>query len=133
MSYTIERLPGEPIVLVRITGVNSLEEQRQIYADSARLTADVEGHVWRITDFSGLQVNKATFAHTLKSSKLASSDETHSTVDPNVTVFFVAPTKESRFLRDLLAQQKAIPIFHSLEDAIKAARLQIAKRQQQTR
>ena len=127
MPFTIERLPDEPIIIVRLQGTNPPEEQRDIYVQSAKLAEDINGHVWRISDFSGLDMDETFFARALQAAKVAKGKEEHSTVDPNVTVFFVAPTKSARFIQNALVRNRPIPVFHNMDDAIKAARLQIEK------
>lgn len=132
MPFTIERLPDEPIIIVRLKGTNSPDEQYEIYSQSARLSKDIDGHVWRISDFSGLNIDDTFFTRALTSAKIAKSDEEHSTVDPNVTVFFVAPNKYARFIQNALVRDRQIPVFHTMDDALKAARLQISQKKKRS-
>ena len=49
MPATVERLPGEPIVIVRVTGHLTVEVMRDMYRQIAEIADQIEPPLYRIT------------------------------------------------------------------------------------
>ncbi|HEC22198.1 MAG TPA: hypothetical protein ENI95_04705 [Chloroflexi bacterium] len=125
MSFTMQRLPDEPILIVtRFDAVPS--DLPDIFRLSLELKKEIEGTVYRIHDLSRIDLDFSTMVEGMA----------------NASAKCEGSMRDSRF-RDILVgsheliqlasaafQQKqygglTIPLFESLEEAVEYARLQI--------
>lgn len=66
MSYTVERLVGEPIVVVTIRDPITYDNPMGVTRAVMHRMCDVDGEVYRITDFRDASLNTAIVHHHLK-------------------------------------------------------------------
>ncbi len=119
MPVTTERIDGLPAVLATYDGLIKLDDIMEMFDDTARLVANVEGRYYRISDFRAAQ---STFADIIQIMSQARSDKPGSTSDSNLTTIFVGSNEWGIMVRKFFEQAKAgakdIPLVTTVEEAI---------------
>ena len=130
MPATVEQLPGEPIVIVRVTGHLTVEVMRDVYRQIAAIADQIEPPLYRITD---TRFREASFAEMMAIVKEASKGMPGTTTDPRIRNVFVGRDRIAMVGRDAYVNndpnRNAMPIFESIEDALTYVRYEIGKQQ----
>ena len=129
MPVVVERVPDEPVVIATYSGVITLEDVKHLFAQTAALTADVEGHRYRISDFHDAQ---STFGDIVQIMGEARTGASGSSSDPNLTTIFVGSNEWGAMVRNFFTQGQYgglnIPTVTSIEEAWEFIREDQAKR-----
>lgn len=121
---TVERLPGERILIATQIGEITYEEIIEMFRQCQQLIGNDPGVFHRITDN-----RQATFSFTeaLKLFDRATQELPASTWSPQIRVTFVGTSNWITFFRNTLATRGIqISAFTTLEAALESARLQLA-------
>ncbi|HEC22199.1 MAG TPA: hypothetical protein ENI95_04710 [Chloroflexi bacterium] len=126
MSFTVQRLPNEPILIVtRFDATPS--DLLQIFQQSLELSEDIEGTVYRIHDISRVDLDFGTMVAGMAN---ASEKRKGSMRDPRFQDILVGGHELIRLASAAFQQEQygnlTIPFFESLEEALDYARKQIA-------
>lgn len=123
MPATVQRLAGEPIVVATLSGYITVGDILTVYEETARLTEDVIGNIYRITNV--LQAD-SSFGEIMSIIREASRGGRGSTTDPNITAIFVGTSHWLDFARQALSQPQFgglhLAMFTELSDALEHAR-----------
>ncbi|MEZ4669180.1 MAG: hypothetical protein R3E39_14835 [Anaerolineae bacterium] len=125
MSVTVERIPDEPIIVLRYQGFMDVATVVEAFTKSGVLAANIEGTVFRIAD---VREADSTFVEVMNIIK-ASRSTAGSTTDNKFRVIFVGDNQLIRFYMQIVQNLGAPPlhIFHTLEDALEYIKLERAK------
>lgn len=127
MPVTVERLPGEPIIIATHTGHTTAEEVADMFARSAELMHGVEGTVYRITDVTGVTLSLPNLLGIVGE---ASKREPGSPSDPRLKVHIVGTDAMAKLYVEFIKHARnggvQIPMHKTLEDALHSIRLDIA-------
>lgn len=131
MPVTLERLEGEPIILVTVDGHLNGDMVRELYHNIGVIAQEIDGPVYRITDVRKLHT---TFAELMGIMKEALKDSPGTTSDNNITNIFVGREKFALLARDMMkrANPDNHPLFDTIEDALTFIRLDLLKRGQES-
>ena len=128
MGYTVEYLPAEAIMIVRVEGDFTIEMLHDLFADTAAYMDQVGGRVYRVTDCTGLASSLQDFMKVMKMAQEAGKAERGSGSDPNVTAVLVGNDKWVALYRDALSTRQGggavIPILATMDDALMYLRLE---------
>jgi hypothetical protein len=117
MSFTLKRFKGEPLIVVRFTGVLTPTEMETLFNETTRL---IDSKIYCLIDFSQAELPR-TFKDTLKIARLLSQGKSGSPTDPRVIPAFIVNNYSGLVLKQLLQRKQFgaldIPIFFSLEAA----------------
>jgi hypothetical protein len=116
MPISVERLPGEPIIVAKLSGVITPELIVPFFEECTRLAETIEGRVYRISDVSQVQISYSDLMQVLASS----IGTPGSSLDPRFYVLMVGPHAWLQLYTDSLKQHGSafVPIFDSLDDAL---------------
>ena len=124
MTTQVERVPGEPIIIITIQGHLDAHVMRNVYQQAAELARTIEGPVYRITD---LRLMEVTLADLVEIFKDASRGIPSSASDPRVVNVFVGKSHMSRFAADMLRLRRFgsaySVLMNTLEDALAFVRV----------
>lgn len=130
MGYTVEYLDNESIMIVRIEGDFTIEMLQNMFAETAAYI-DKNGHIYRVTDCTALELPLQDFMKVLRLAQEAGKSSRGSAADPNVTAVLVGNNQWVSLYRDALRTQQGggatIPILSTIEDALMYLRLQIER------
>ncbi len=117
MPVIVERLPGQPIIVLHYEGFLDLETVKSAFIQSAKLATEIEGTVYRIADVSNADSN---FVEIVKIIKASRANVQGNATDTKFQVIFVGQNQLIHLYTDTLKQLGAapIPIFHTMEDAM---------------
>jgi len=124
VSTSVERVPGEPIIIITIKGHLDAHIMRDVYDRVAELARDVEAPVYRITDVREMDVTIADMVEIIKES---SKGFPGSPTDPRIVNVFVGKSHMSRFAADMLRLRRfggvSTVLMNTMEDALAYVRL----------
>ncbi|MBZ0278264.1 MAG: hypothetical protein K8I60_19105 [Anaerolineae bacterium] len=122
----VEKLPGEPIILVTEKGQVNLKYAARNMARAADMAQGIEGKYCLILDTRN---SDAGFAETLQIAKAWREDQAAGSSP--MFMIMVGSSNYARLLRDLLSQRHShpTPLFDNLPDALECARLQFQDQQ----
>lgn len=127
MTTSVERIPGEPIILITLQGRLDAHVMQNLYKQVAELAHHIEGPVYRITDLRQMEVTLADMVEIIKE---ASRGFPGSATDPRVVNVFVGNSHMSRFAADMLRLRRfggiCCVLMNTLEDALAYVRLKAA-------
>lgn len=127
MPVSVEKLAGEPIIVVTIKGHLDAEMMRAIYAEVAELSQGIAPPVYHITDVREMDVTLADMVEILKE---ASRGVAGSATDSRVANVFVGRSPMSRFAADMLRLRRfggvSTVLLSTLDDALAYVRLKTA-------
>lgn len=125
MSITVERVPDEPILLLKSTGQMTVDDVRGAYAETTRLLDQMESEnheiVYRIVD---VREQTTTFPEMMEIMKVATASGEGTPTDNRIQTIYVGREKFAMLAREMFSRQtgRAFPIFESVEDALEAIR-----------
>ena len=123
----VERIPGEPIIIITIQGHLDAHIMRNTYQQVADIARTIEGPVYRITDLRNVDVTLADLVEVVKE---ASKSIPGSASDPRIINIFVGKNHMSRFAADMLRLRRFGGVYSvlmsTLEDALAYVRLKAA-------
>ncbi|HLA42462.1 MAG TPA: hypothetical protein VJZ27_03445, partial [Aggregatilineales bacterium] len=121
-----EKLPGEPIIIARVTGHIDTQELIDVFRETAEFAREIDGQVYRITHIYDFE---ATFDEVTERVKLSSQPIPGSTSDPNITVVLVGNDHWLKMFRDGMRHEQYggidIPSFDDMESALAHVRFLI--------
>lgn len=119
MPIFVERLSDDPIVIAHLSGHLSIEDILTMFEETVRLTEDVTGRVYRITNVLEAE---STFPEIMAIIKQAGNGGRGSTSDPNIKAVFVGTNHWIDFTRRALSQPQYgginMSLFHTVEEAL---------------
>lgn len=128
MTFTIEWLPDEPILVVRGSNMLTADAFRQMFAQVNEQVKSISGRVYRIADYSQAT---SSFMDIMQAVKIASSGAGGTTSDPRIQSIYVGTSQWISLARTALQQPHfggiQVPTFHTMEDALTYARMQLAQ------
>lgn len=127
MSYNVIKLDEEPIVIVRVYGEVTLDEQANLMTETAKLIENDPGKIYRVLDATG---RKTTFAEMLRLVSRAMKGWMGTASDPRIVTLAVLENSNSflaiRVFRQTLGGRGRFLIFNTVAEALAAAREMIA-------
>lgn len=124
MPLTHERLPDESIVIFSFGGKVSLEDQREMYALSARILEATREHLYRLSNYTGVT---STFAEVMGIVREIGTGLPGSITDSRITAVLVGQHQWTRLALDMLKQPQfggiQAALFNTVEDGLTALRL----------
>jgi hypothetical protein len=127
VTTRVERIAGEPIIVVTIQGHLDAPIMQQIYGQVADLAAQIEGPVYRITDLRQMDLTLADMVEVIKE---AGRGVPGSATDPRIVNIFVGRSHMTRFAADMLRLRRFGSVYsvlmNTLEDALAYVRLKAA-------
>ena len=126
MPVTVERLPGQPIIILHYEGFLDLETVKSAFIQSAKIAAEIEGTIYRIADVRNADSNFVEIVNIIKASR---ANVQGNATDTKFQVIFVGQNQLIHLYTDVLKQLGAapIPIFHTMEDAMQFIELERQK------
>jgi hypothetical protein len=117
MPVTVERLPGQPIIVLHYEGFLDLDTIKSAFMQSAKFAAEIEGTIYRIADVRNADSN---FVEIVKIVKASRANVQGNATDTKFQVIFAGQNQLIHLYTDALKQLGAapIPIFHTMEDAM---------------
>jgi hypothetical protein len=116
MGIQTHRIPHLPAVVAHYRGHITRADLERMYADTARLLADVDGCYYRISDIRGSDTDFREFMGMLVSVR---DNGPFRTGDPKLQVIFVGTNKWVVNMQSVMARKGAIPLMvETLEEAI---------------
>lgn len=121
MPFSVRRLQNEPIVIVTITNPTATIDAAQITRTVMKYTADIEGRVYRITDYSAATLQRAIIHRNLARDINFTGLNVRSVVvgEGAMIDYLVRYANENYICRPKIA------CFEDLEDALKQLRWEI--------
>ena len=127
MGFTQELLPDEPIVIVTGKGTLTVQDFREMFAESRKLLAGMKGPIYRIVDF---RESTTSFMDLIRTTQIATKGEEGSTTDPRIKAIIVGTNQWVSLGRTIFEQPQYaalhFPTVASMEDALIYARAQLA-------
>ena len=127
MNTRVERIPGEPIIIITIQGHLDAPIMQQIYGAVADHAEQIEGPVYRITDLRRMDVTLADMVEIIKE---AGRGVPGSATDPRIVNIFVGKSHMTRFAADMLRLRRFGSVYsvlmNTLDDALAYVRLKAA-------
>lgn len=124
MTTRVERMPGEPIIVVTINGHLDAPIMQRIYEQVTSHAQAIEGAVFRITDVRQMDVTLADMVEIIKE---AGRGKPGSASDPRIVNVFVGKSHMSRFAADMLRLRRfggiSTVLMNTLEDALAYVRV----------
>lgn len=131
MPVTVEFLTDEPILVATLTGDLTVSDMRGMFIQSAQLTQDMPGPIYRITD---TRLARANFMEMMQTVRAASDGTPGSSTDPKFKPIFLGTNELVRMGIDMLKQSQfggvQIPFFNDMEDALTYIHHDMNKNQQ---
>jgi hypothetical protein len=126
MPVTVERLTGQPIIVLHYEGFLDLDTVKSAFIQSAGFAAEIEGTIYRIADVRNADSN---FVEIVKIVKASRANVQGNATDTKFQVIFVGQNQLIHLYTDALKQLGAapIPIFHTMEDAMQFIELEQQK------
>lgn len=126
MPVTVEKLPGEPIIIATHTGETTAEEVAIMFARSAELMRGIDGTVYRITDVTGVTLSLPNLLGIVGE---ASRRGPGSPGDPRLRVHMVGTDAMAKLYVEFVKHRRnggvQIPMHRTVDAALHAIRLQI--------
>jgi chromosome condensin MukBEF ATPase and DNA-binding subunit MukB len=126
MPVTVTRLPDEPIILAHIYDRMDLATIRSMFEQTAALAQEIEGPLFRITNFRDVDVSIREMANALVEANRCAPGSTR---DPRVTPIMVAGRNRVRLLFDAMKRKefggREVLVFDTLDEALSYARSQV--------
>lgn len=130
MSFSIEKLPGEPIIISTMARDFNPHQNGEAFWNA--LAAAMEGEaspIYRITVLDGIEANFSDMMITL--AEEARGDRPGSTADPRIRALLVARIPMAQLAVEGLKQdqygQLDVSLFTTLDEALDYARAEIKK------
>lgn len=129
MPFSIQQSEQDPILIIMADGQISLDEVRELYAESDRFYQQINFPVvWRILDITEADI---TFGDVITAVKQLSPDTPGSLSDPRFRSVFPTKHPMARLISNILAQPQFgsidIPVVAGLGDALIYAHEEIQK------
>ncbi len=130
MPFNVERLGQESIIILTITGsfegMAALQDYQEAVAQIARIAAEIEGPVYRITDGTAAQINFGNLVMALGEARFGDKG---SVSDPRMKSIFVGKSDLMQLAAQSLSQKQYghlnITLCDSLDNAVALAREQL--------
>lgn len=133
MSFTLELLPNEPILIATGTGLLTVQDFAELFEQSRKLLAGQEGPFYRISDF---REASSSFMDLIRMSQMASKGTEGSTTDPRIKAILVGTNQWVSLARTIFEQPQysamRLPTLENVEDALTYARAQFSAQTAQT-
>jgi hypothetical protein len=130
MSFTIEALPDEPIVLIKVRGQSdSMKDYPQLLSQLGKLLEGREGPIYRISDFS--EADNMSFSDLVVALAQEYCGKIPGTAaDPRIRVVLVSSNDMLKWGAESAQQEQyggldAPPIFPTLQEALAFCRVEI--------
>jgi hypothetical protein len=127
MSFTLELLPDEPILLTKAKGMLVVQDFAEMFATSRRLLRGMQGTIYRISDF---REASSSFMDLLRMAQLASKGSEGTTTDPRIKAVLVGTNQWVSLARTIFEQPQysamRFPTFETMEEALDYARVQLS-------
>ncbi|MBN1563158.1 MAG: hypothetical protein JXA10_04920 [Anaerolineae bacterium] len=123
LAYLVNRIPGQPIIVARLTDQFTLNHNAALYRQFAELAAEIKGDYYRIIDFAAANLSVSDSVQSLKAS---ATELPGSASDPRVVKNFYTGLADDyvKTLHSLLEQLPPFPftmiVADSLEQALNA-------------
>ncbi len=125
MPVKVERLPGEPILVMTYTGHMDVETVTKGFTESAKLAEQIDGVVYRISD---VRLGEGDFGDVMKVIAEIRKGIPGSTADPKFRGVFVGGHQMVRLYADILKQEQfgatTIPFFKTMDEALEYIRVE---------
>ena len=119
MTTLVERVPGEPIILITVQGHLDAHIMQNVYRQVADLTRTIDGPVYRIIDLRQMEVTLADMVEVIKE---AGKGTPGSASDPRNVNLFVGNSHMSRFAADMLRLRRfgglCCMLMNTMDDAM---------------
>ncbi|PJF39686.1 MAG: hypothetical protein D6737_06595 [Chloroflexi bacterium] len=127
MPAIVKKLPDQPIVIVSIQNYITVDDARAVYQQLAKIAADIDGTVYRITDVCQMTM---TFQEMIAIVREAMRGAPGSTSDPRIKNIFVGQNCLAEVAQDLMAKQGVdILMFDTMQEAMDYIQQQIDESQ----
>jgi hypothetical protein len=127
VTTQVERVPGEPIIIITVQGHLDAQVMRGIYQQGAELARTIQGPVYRITDLRLMEVTLADMVEIIRD---ANKGVPGSVSDPRIVNVFVGKSHMSQFAADMLRLRRFggaySVLMNTLEDALAYVRVKAA-------
>ncbi|MFN8371900.1 MAG: hypothetical protein U0694_03345 [Anaerolineae bacterium] len=125
MNYSVEYLPGESIMIVRLGSEFTIDVAQRLLSDTAAYRGKVGGRVYRVTDCTQLHLSLQEFMTLLRAAQETAAANSSANLDDHVTSALVGNDEWVSLYRDALSAQQKMnsPIHATLEDALMSLRL----------
>ncbi|MBI5958944.1 MAG: hypothetical protein HY866_09430 [Chloroflexi bacterium] len=130
MSFTIETLPNEPIVLIKVRGQsNAMKDYPQLLKELGELLAHREGPIYRVSDFS--EADNLSFSDLVVAlAQEYCGSVPGSAADPRIQVVLVSSNEMLKWGAESAQQEQyggmeSPPIFSTLKEALAYCRAEI--------
>ncbi len=121
MPVSIQQLQPHPVVLVTIDGPFNAAMADAAFRDVAEVTRNIDGTVYRVTDFRAMEV---TFTDMVQIVKALMGGAAGSPSDPRIQNLFVGTGPMVTMARESLANRGVeVPLFATVEDALEAVEI----------
>lgn len=125
MSYTVERINEQPIILIRMLApLNPYEDLSNLYRDSDALTADIAGKIYRVVDWTAAQLTFELVTDLLDTQRRMTAQT--SPRSSRVMNHYVVSDHWGRFMIDAIRQSQyggvQAPMFPNVEEALQHVR-----------
>jgi predicted proteasome-type protease len=130
VPITIEKLPGEPIIVVTCSGHLDRQAMTDMFAQTMTLMQDAKA-IYRIVDYHAVTT---PFGDVLRAVQEATANHPHgSTTDPHIKPVMVGGEGWLSQAREAFAKQPfgavQIPMFNDMAEAVMAVRQQISEKE----
>ncbi len=119
MAVRVTRLPGEPIVIATLSGPLDVDAIRTMFVQTAELTQDVDGPIYRIGDFTNADASFKSMARVVTET---TRYRPYGTRDPRIKPVLVCGYNRLRFLPNLFRQKEFggvdMPVFDTVDEAL---------------
>lgn len=126
MAVSVTRLPGEPIVVATLCGPLNVDALRTMFTQTAELTHDLDGPIYRIADFLHADASFKSMARVVTET---TRQRPYGTRDPRIRPVLVCGYNRLRFLPDLFRQKAFggidMPVFDTVDEALVHVRTQL--------
>jgi hypothetical protein len=133
MTLAVEKLAGEPVVIITIAGFINLETLHDLLNRSHGLESAAYSYWYRIFDVTN---SSSSFTEVLRMVGQFSQDMKQGQ-DAHITTVLVGANEMEKLMINMLKQPQhggvLLPVFRSKDDALHYIRLEIANRQKEMR
>ncbi|RMF77249.1 MAG: hypothetical protein D6737_18195 [Chloroflexi bacterium] len=123
MPATIECLSDQSIILITIEGRYTIEDARDIWAQTNDLIDTLEGDVYRIVDVCKMEIS---FGDMLAITQEIIKGQPGTAVDPRIQTIYIGHNPMNRIIRDKIYFETQamvhIPTFCTLNEALEYIR-----------
>jgi hypothetical protein len=134
MGYTVDYLPDEPIMVVRIQGDFTNEMLHNMFADTAAFIDHIEGRVYRVIDCTDMALSLQDFMKMMRLAQETGKPQRGSGADPNVTAALVGSDEWVSLYRDSLRTRQGayLSILATIDEAIDYLRQEVYRHSSMT-